>query len=279
MIEFLAVGHLTVDRLATGITPGGSVSYASVTAARLGLRAAILTAAGAEIDWPASLPGIEIVRSHSTASTSFENRYEGGERIQRLLSLAGPVPPALLSREWRHTPIVHLAPVAHEVSGEFIRLFSASLLGLTPQGLLRYWDGDGVVRQGSWAGDDALLDGCGVVVLSEEDLDGDRDFLDRCIRRVPIVLLTAGAEGATMFCKGREEHCSAFPVEEVDPTGAGDVFAAAFLIEYNLTGDPRHSAAFACCAASFAVEAPGLSGIPDRAAVENRLALYRQMGD
>jgi sugar/nucleoside kinase (ribokinase family) len=66
----------------------------------------------------------------------------------------------------------------------------------------------------------------------------------------------------------------AFTVKEVDPTGAGDVFAAAFLIEYNLTGDPRHSTAFACCAASFAVERPGLTGIPDRAAVENRLAAY-----
>jgi 1D-myo-inositol 3-kinase len=61
----------------------------------------------------------------------------------------------------------------------------------------------------------------------------------------------------------------------VDPTGAGDVFASGFLIEYHLARDPWRAAAFACCAASFAVERPGLEGIPDRESVERRLALYR----
>ena len=185
-----------------------------------------------------------------------------------------PVSVGSLPDSWRHPPIVHLAPVVHEVGKAFAGFFPNSLVAITPQGLLRHWDESGIVRQGSWTGDDGLLESCDVAVFSEEDVAGDGDFLERCIRQVKLVALTRGARGAILFWDGREEAFPAFPVEETDPTGAGDVFAAAFLIEYNLTKDPRRSAAFACCAASFAVEQPGMAGVPDRASVEARLAVY-----
>jgi len=275
MLDYLAIGHLTVDRLATGVVPGGTVAYAATTASRLGLRAGLLTSAGEDLDWAAYLKDIEIVRVPSPVSTSFENRYEAGRRVQRLLSLADPVPVTSVPEAWRNATIIHLAPVAYEVDRAFPKVFPRSLIGLTPQGLLRRWDGEGTVRQGRWAGDAALLEGCHTVAFSDEDLAGDRGFLPLCVERVPLVLLTQGARGATLFQGRQREHFPAFRVEEIDPTGAGDVFAAAFLIEYNLTGDPRHSTAFACCAASFVVERPGLAGIPDRPAVEGRLAAYR----
>jgi sugar/nucleoside kinase (ribokinase family) len=60
----------------------------------------------------------------------------------------------------------------------------------------------------------------------------------------------------------------------VDPTGAGDVFAAAFLVRYRETGDPFASALFASCAASLSVEAPGLEGVPTRARVEERFRQF-----
>lgn len=275
MLDYLAIGHLSVDRLAGGVAPGGTVTYAATTAARLGLRAGLLTCAGEELDWSFHLPAIETIRVPSRTSTSFENRYEAGRRVQHLLSLADPIQAASVPDTWRSTPIVHLGPVAHEVDNSFPELFPQSLVCLTPQGLLRRWDGEGMVRHGKWTENTALLDGCDVVVFSEEDLTGDAGFLTLSVERVPLVLLTQGTRGATLFHGGQREQFAAFPVEEIDPTGAGDVFAAAFLIEYNLTGDPRHSTAFACCAASFVVERPGLAGIPDRAAVEERLATYQ----
>lgn len=279
MIDYLAIGHVTIDRLATGTATGGSAAYGATTAARLGLRTGILTAAGPDLDWPDRLAGISIARAPSRATTSFENLYRGGRRIQRLLSLADPLSPDFLPGEWSGAGIVHLAPVAHEIGGAFAGRFPGALVAITPQGLLRRWDDEGLVRQGPWAGDDRLLRSCQVAVFSADDLAGDEGFLARCVRAVPLVILTRGADGATLYSEGRQEHFAAFPVEEVDPTGAGDVFAAAFLIEYNHTGDPRHSAAFACCAASFAVQQPGLAGIPNRAAVERRLAVYRVMSD
>ena len=61
-------------------------------------------------------------------------------------------------------------------------------------------------------------------------------------------------------------------VTPVDATGAGDVFAAAFLIRLTETGDAGQAATFANAVASFSVEGPGVSGIPERATVEGYLS-------
>ena len=250
------------------------MAYASRTAAQLGLMAGIVTTADSTLDWRRYLPGVQIVRHPAAVTTTFENVYQAGRRIQRLLAVADPVPAGAVPAEWTNCPIVQLAPVVHEVTGDFLGLFPDSLIGLTPQGLLREWDASGLVRQGRWRGDDRLLSGSRVVVVSEEDLAGDPGFLAVCLARVPITVVTRGDRGATLFERGKASHLPAFPVKEVDPTGAGDVFAAAFLVEYHRTGDPYRSAAFASCAASFAVERWGLEGVPTREMVEERLARY-----
>ena len=61
-----------------------------------------------------------------------------------------------------------------------------------------------------------------------------------------------------------------------DPTGAGDVFAASFLLHYRQTGDPVTSLEFAHCVASFAVEAEGTLGIPTYAQVSERQKRYSE---
>jgi sugar/nucleoside kinase (ribokinase family) len=63
----------------------------------------------------------------------------------------------------------------------------------------------------------------------------------------------------------------------VDPTGAGDVFAACFLVRYQETGDPLEAAAFGACAASCAVEGVGATSLGDREEVLRRMALRERM--
>jgi sugar/nucleoside kinase (ribokinase family) len=48
----------------------------------------------------------------------------------------------------------------------------------------------------------------------------------------------------------------------VDPTGAGDVFAAALLCHLYRHGDPREAVNFANYVASFSVGQVGVEGIP-----------------
>jgi sugar/nucleoside kinase (ribokinase family) len=60
--------------------------------------------------------------------------------------------------------------------------------------------------------------------------------------------------------------------KEVDPTGAGDVFAAAFLVALRERRPVPLASRFATAAASLSVEGPGLTAIASRAAVERRAA-------
>jgi sugar/nucleoside kinase (ribokinase family) len=51
-------------------------------------------------------------------------------------------------------------------------------------------------------------------------------------------------------------------VQEVDATGAGDIFAAAFFVRLYTTHDPWEAARFATLLASYTVTRVGLDGIP-----------------
>jgi sugar/nucleoside kinase (ribokinase family) len=59
----------------------------------------------------------------------------------------------------------------------------------------------------------------------------------------------------------------------VDPTGAGDVFAAAFLCHLHASGNPREAADFANRVAACSVEKIGFASIPTRAEVVDRFGV------
>jgi sugar/nucleoside kinase (ribokinase family) len=63
------------------------------------------------------------------------------------------------------------------------------------------------------------------VLVGEPDADGLRSL------GVPEIVVTFGSEGSLVFAEGRLERVPAQPVAtEVDPTGAGDAFTAAYLV-------------------------------------------------
>jgi sugar/nucleoside kinase (ribokinase family) len=64
-------------------------------------------------------------------------------------------------------------------------------------------------------------------------------------------------------------------VPEVDPTGAGDVFAAAFLIRLHETGNNFEAARFASAAAALSLGGSGISAIAGRAQIEAFLSKQR----
>ena len=103
------------------------------------------------------------------------------------------------------------------------------------------------------------------MVLSMEDIAFDRDTLDRYVALAQTVIVTQAAGEALIFRQaqpaGRVPACLANPV---DPTGAGDVFAAAFFIRYHETSSLTEAARFAHAAAALAIEAYGTEGIARR---------------
>jgi sugar/nucleoside kinase (ribokinase family) len=272
MIDFLIIGHVVQDVVPNGYTVGGTATYMSITARNLGRRPGIVTRLAPDFVIPAVLHDIAVHRVDSAQTTTFHNIYHDGRRRQFLLARADPIQPGDIPDAWRAVPIVHLGPLAREVDARFAKLFPGALVGVTPQGWLRQWDETKRVRMRPWEEAPEILPHVDVLVLSEEDLNGNTELMDEYARLTRIAVMTQGPKGCTVFTNGIEKHVPGFPACEVDPTGAGDVFAGAFLIRLQETGDPFEAARFANATASFCVEAPGVTSIPTRAQVEERLA-------
>src|SRR5947207_7073392 len=90
--DFLTIGHVTRDILPDQtFSLGGTVTFAALTAYRLGLVAAIITCADDELmaQLPSRLPAIGLAGHTSPATTTFINTYTEGFRTQYLRSRAG----------------------------------------------------------------------------------------------------------------------------------------------------------------------------------------------
>ncbi len=278
MPRLLSVGHVCLDRAPGGDVVGGSVTYGSLTALKLGWEVGILSSAGPDFDPATRLPGVEVMLQPSAATTRFVNEYEpDGTRHQTVTARADDVRFEALPSAWHAPDALLLGPLVGELGGVSAAAFEAGCVGAIAQGYVRALDAEGRVSPRDWQRPERDLAGVHVLFLSQHDLpDADRrarDFLSL----VPIVALTRGWRGLTLFSRDGQHDVPSLPRPEKDPTGAGDVFAAAFLVRYQETGDPLEASAFAACAASCAVEGVGATSLGDRAEILRRMTLREQM--
>jgi len=278
MPRLLALGHVTRDRRPGGDVLGGSVSYAALAARRLGWDAAILTAAGPDFDPAAELPGVEVFLRRSAATTRFANEYDAdGTRHQLVTARADDVDLEPLPDAWRDPDVLLLGPVAGELFSVGATALEAACVGAIAQGYVRAIDPDGVVSARGWERPARDLLGVHVLFLSEHDLpEADRRSRE-LLSCVPIVALTRGWRGLALLTRDAVHDVPALPRAEVDATGAGDVFATAFLLRYHETADPLDAAAFGACAASCVVEGVGATTLGDRHEVLRRVALRERL--
>jgi sugar/nucleoside kinase (ribokinase family) len=259
--------------------PGGAALYAAVTAHRLGLSAGLVTSHGADFPLDLVPPQIEIVSVPAAGTTVFEHRRGPRGRLLRVRSAARPIGAADLPADWAEPGIVLLAPVLAEIDPLLAAIFTDSTVGAAAQGWLRGWSREGDVAPVAWEPPAAAIARLQALFLGAEDLGAGSDEAVEWFQRVPIGVITAGALGALLFVNGERYEVRPRPATEVDAIGAGDVFAAAFLVDYHRHGDPWEAAAAATCAASLSVGGPGWSAIPDRAALDAALAPYRAARD
>lgn len=260
-IDYLVIGTICKDLLPEGYGIGGTVAYSALTARNLGQRAAVITSAAPDLGFQSRLDGVLIHVQDSSTTTTFENLYIQGARQQFLRDAATRISAEAIPSAWRKAAIVHLGPVAHEIDESLAELFPDTLLAATPQGWMRQWDAAGRVEPKLWD-ERALPENVRVVIFSKEDISGDDKCFEACARRFEVAVLTDGRHGSTVAWQGDVRHFPAHPTVEVDPTGAGDVFAAAFLVALKETDDPWRSACFANCAGAASVARSGLTGIP-----------------
>ena len=246
-IDYLVLGALTRDLAAHGgWRAGGSSWYAAQAVARWGGRAAIVSPLMSShvvgLD-----PAIQLLRVPSPHTATFRNSYQGDERTQYISAVPVVLDWAAIPPVWRTAPLVHLAPLAHELVAIPPRsVFPQAFIGLTAQGWLRQWDATGRISPRRWNPTSFELTQLDALVVSEEDVGGDEMLVQTWADAGLIVALTRGSRGATVWHNRQRYDVPAVPTTVVDPTGAGDTWAAAFFWQLQRGTAVEIAAVWAC---------------------------------
>ncbi|MCD6420842.1 MAG: hypothetical protein J7L17_00330 [Thaumarchaeota archaeon] len=267
-MRIAVIGHLTIDEIEAGAarytTMGGVACYASLAARVLGAEVEVISSVGSEFpkSYLAVLEkmGIDISKveiAGENETTKFRITYSGEERIMKLLSRGREIK---LEEDYGDVDGIYLGPVAWELDLESIRRLATRFdkLLLDPQGLMRFVDEDGLVKLRSL---DLKLPGLWILRISREEskvLTGESDP-KAMLKRLKslgaeITILTLGREGSIISRGSEEFKVPCYETEAVDPTGAGDVFGGAFLVELLRSGDLKWAAAMASAMTSIVVE-------------------------
>jgi sugar/nucleoside kinase (ribokinase family) len=247
-MRLAVVGNLSLDHVDGGPPRvGGPPFYAARALAALGAPA-LVRAKSAESDRSRVLPPLEALglavewrAGASTATYAFS--YDGDTRTMEVQELGSPWSTddvAGLDAEW-----VHVGALSR---GEFP---ARTLAALTETGARLSLDGQGLVRPARSGPlvlepepDLSLLRHIKVLKLSEEEalaLAGGIDEGSLSELGVPEVVVTFGSRGSVLAADDGFVHIPADPLD-VDPTGAGDAFAAAYVFERSVGVKPEPAA-------------------------------------
>ncbi len=271
--DYLTIGHISRDVVSTELDPsgysvGGTVSFSAEIAHALNCRAAVLTSTRPDFDYQNAIPNATVVSVPSEETTSFSNIYKPEGRTQIVHQLAGWVSAEHLPKGWEDTPIVHLGPITNCIDAELVYAFPDSIIGVTPQGWMREWGDDGLVRQIPLQFADILLPNAAAVIIGEEDLT-DRAELDMMRAKSKLLVMTRSSQGCIVFDGDTVYDVPAPTVVELNATGAGDIFATAFFVQlWRSQMNVLDSAEFANKIASATVTQPDLAA---KVAIANKL--------
>ena len=276
--DFLAIGHVARDEFEGEPTwrLGGTALYAAATAARLGTQTALVTRVGPNeklaLEERCAQLGIMLHALPSSATTTFGFRYVEGKRFMRLTRRAKSIAPADVPAEWRTARAVVLGSVAHELDRSLFGTTSPRATVLVAQGYLREWSANGAISPRPWEDADEIVPLVSAVVLSDDDVAGDLSAPRRWARNGR-VYVTLAERGVLVLDRGSETTIAGYHADRVvDPTGAGDAFAAGLAIALADGRSPDECARFANAVASFAVEGVGMESLADQHAVARRIS-------
>ncbi|MER3601536.1 MAG: hypothetical protein C4339_02330 [Nitrososphaerota archaeon] len=269
MPYFTLVGHITLDYIFQegrlryrGL--GGPPSYASALLQAEGERAYVITKHGPRPpkEWALLLamgrmalaPGYE---EPSRPTTSFSLSYRRGRRRVRLLAYCAPIAPQQLVQGPMDVALI--SPVMKEVDEGALAILRsrAQLSLLDPQGLLRSADERGRCRLSPPPFNPLRY--ADYVKLGGEEAEAllgplaPAEALERLLARGARGILLTGRREVYLRVGGAAYHLPLPRVRALDPTGAGDIFCASFLLGLVRKGDPLLALAGAAVQAQAAV--------------------------
>jgi sugar/nucleoside kinase (ribokinase family) len=237
------VGNLSLDRVEDAKPRAGGGPYHCGRALRALARRGVLVAKSAETDrrdllTPLACLGLPVFWRPAAVTARFSMSYEGDTRHMTVDELGAPwtaeeargwVAHALAGVEW-----VHVAPLARSdfPSGTLDELARGRRLSLDGQGLVRPGHTGPLELDDDY--DPAVLRSVSLLKLAGDEASLVLDDLDESSLRalgVPEMVVTLGSQGSLILSRAGLEHVPARTVPgEVDPTGAGDAFIAAYLV-------------------------------------------------
>jgi sugar/nucleoside kinase (ribokinase family) len=260
-VDYLAIGHITRDITSDGEVPGGTVLYSAMTAQALGLRVGIVTSCDQDFVIP-PMEGITVHIEPGESTTTFENIYTPEGRIQIIHEVGNSIGLTSIPETWRNSPIVHIAPVAREVDPQLARYFSRNFVCVTPQGYMRAWNEAGNVTVAEWPESAFFLENAAAAIFSIDDIGQDEKRIEEMLHSIRVLAITEGADGVRVYWNGDVRRFRTPVVDEVESTGAGDIFAACFFTRYYTTRDPWEAGRFAVQLAAMSVTRKGMDSIP-----------------
>jgi sugar/nucleoside kinase (ribokinase family) len=253
------VGLVSLDRVDGGLPRlGGAPVYAARSLRLLGHPTVVATKLADE-DRPRLMAlGVPVVAQSTGRTIAFRIENRGDRRRMEIDELGEPwseaeargwLAEALAGCDWVHAGALTRAD------------FPAATLAALARGRGVSLDGQALVRRAAVGElaldseyDPDLLRHVDVLKLAREELDAlGLELTERSLGSLGVreVLVTLGGEGAVVYADGLAEHIATFPLEGVDPTGAGDSWTAAYLTYRR----QRHSPVSAARLANGAVSA------------------------
>ena len=275
--DLVVAGHFAIDRIkirkaAEIVRIGGPPFYSAIAASRLGARVAVLSKVGG--DFPekylkileserVDVTFVHLIKDAKT--TSFDIKYMDDKREMRLQALSPKLLPEDVPVDFK-AKVVHIAPIANEIPYRtFERLRrNTDTVCLDAQGYARKFDEKGNVKLKEWR-DKRFLEKTSILKADEKEATYISGFsnLHKAAKKiaeygVKTVIITMADKGAVLLYNGKIQKIPAYPVNVVDPTGAGDTFMGAYIAEYVKRNDPVWCACVGSAAASILIERNGL---------------------
>ncbi len=264
---------------------GGGGFYSSLSLSRMGVETVLFTAYGPDMNqqWVESLKqkGVKIYAAELDRSIMFENVYQDSFRLQKT---SGEPSRKIVVERSRLTGLdaVHVTPVLNEVDhGVFKELQEAGCkVSIDAQGFIRTCGVDGAVHQVKrMLSNDALRS----VNYVHMNVDEQFFFLNRDVKELfeinpgMIVELTNSEHGSMVIYKHGCFYMPSLEVNTLDPTGAGDVYAAVFLAKHLETGSLLESSLYASACSSIKAEKTGSFFDFSISEVENRVRALKRL--
>ena len=234
-IKIVVVGHITLDEYDGKLVPGGSAYYCSRTYLALGAQVKLISTIGEDFQFNEIFNDLDTFVKRIGQTTRFKNIYKKNSIRQQIsIAQAEPIRPDAIPEDFKQCDILHLAPVLGEIDIKlWVTLVKSKVVAVGLQGWLRRIDDSKIVLPKKCDISDDEFNKLSLVCLSEGDIQGQSELLERITKLVPTVALTYGENGYDIYKDGIKSSYGVYKTVEVDPTGAGDVFAAGFF--YGIT--------------------------------------------